>query len=440
MSVRFASILLVLFLSACSSNNQYETETTTKTEVKANTCDIQYTRYQATVTGYCQEIAASLPKNIPTIEKKIELRSITSIPEVFWYSSKMKYSLVKQDKKAPLVFVIAGTGASYSSSKMISLQKTLFQQGYHVISLSSPTFSNFIINLDSTTDFPGVLSQDAKNLYGVMQKVYQQVVNENNLETTTFSLTGYSLGGAHAAYISKLDEHEKIFNFEKVVLINPPVSLYNSATILDSYLDLRESGRDAASAMLDDIFSAFAQSYASQKSSAFSHSSIYALFKDAELSEEELELLIGASFRMSSSDMLFALDVSYNLGGFIYKNKNISKFESVTNAMHRSHIVTFGQYFEKVVVPWQQESNPDLTREDLIEQLGLKNIESYLRHSDKISLVTNADDIILAKGEVEYLQDVFGSRAKVFDRGGHCGNMDRKSFVEYMNSQFQGAK
>lgn len=127
MSVRFASILLVLFLSACSSNNQYETETTTKTEVKANTCDIQYTRYQATVTGYCQEIAASLPKNIPTIEKKIELRSITSIPEVFWYSSKMKYSLVKQDKKAPLVFVIAGTGASYSSSKMISLQKTLFQ-------------------------------------------------------------------------------------------------------------------------------------------------------------------------------------------------------------------------------------------------------------------------------------------------------------------------
>jgi hypothetical protein len=432
--VRFASILLVLFLSACSSNNHPESK------VKVNTCDIQYSRYQATVTGYCQEVAASLPKNIPTIEKKIELRPITSIPEVFWYSSKMKYSLVKQKKKAPLVFVIAGTGASYSSSKMISLQKTLFQQGYHVISLSSPTFSNFIINLDSTTDFPGVLSQDAKNLYGIMQKVYQQVVNENNLETTTFSLTGYSLGGAHAAYISKLDEQEKIFNFEKVVLINPPVSLYNSATILDSYLDLRESGRDAASAMLDDIFSAFAQSYASQKSSAFSHSSIYALFKDAQLSEEELELLIGASFRMSSSDMLFALDVSYNLGGLIYKNQNISRFESVTNAMHRSHIVTFGQYFEEVVVPWQLESNPDLTREDLIEQLGLKNIESYLRHSDKISLVTNADDIILAKGEVEYLQDVFGSRAKVFERGGHCGNMDRKSFVEYMNSQFQGAK
>ncbi len=432
--MRLISIFIMLFLTACSTKNQPEFK------VEAYTCDIEYTRYQATVTGYCQEAAAILPKSIPTIEKEIELRAIASIPEVFWYSTKMKYSLIKQEDKAPLAFVIAGTGASYQSSKMISLQKTLFQQGYHVISLSSPTYSNFIINLDSTTDFPGVLAQDAKNLYGIMQKVYQQVILEDNVEATTISLTGYSLGGAHAAYISKLDESEKVFNFEKVVLINPPVSLYNSVTILDSYLDLKEGGRDAASAMLDDIFSAFAQSYASQKSSAFSPGSIYALFKDAKLTDEELELLIGASFRMSSSDMLFALDVSYNLGGFIYKNHEISKFESVTNSMHRSHIVTFGQYFEKVVVPWQQENNPNLTREALIEQLGLKNIENYLRNADKISLVTNADDIILAEGEVEYLADVFGARAKIFPRGGHCGNMDRISFVEYMNNQFQGAK
>lgn len=432
--MRLIIVFIVLFLIACSSSNQ------PLLEVKANVCDIDYTPYQATVTGYCQEAAAILPKRIPTVEKEIELRLIASIPEVFWYSNKMKYSLIKQAEKAPLVFVIAGTGASYNSSKMISLQKTLFQQGYHVISLSSPTYSNFIINLDSTTDFPGVLSKDAQNLYGVMQKVYQQVVVENNIEATSFSLTGYSLGGAHAAYISKLDESEKIFNFKKVVLINPPVSLYNSVTILDSYLDLKDGGRDAASAMLDDIFSAFAQSYAEQQSSAFSDGSIYALFKDAELSEEELELLIGASFRMSSSDMLFALDVSYNLGGLIYKNHKITKFESITNAMHRSNIVTFGQYFEKVVVPWQQENHPNLTREELIAKLGLKNIESYLRHSEKISLVTNADDIILAEGEVEYLQDVFGSRAQIFTRGGHCGNMDRVSFVEYMNSQFQGSE
>jgi hypothetical protein len=418
----------------CSSSSQPEPE------VIAETCDIEYTKYQATVTGYCQEAAATLPEEIPTIEKEIELRSIASIPEVFWYSTKMKYSLIKQKRKAPLVFVIAGTGASYQSEKMISLQKTLYQQGYHVISLSSPTYSNFIINLDSTTDFPGVLEQDAKNLYKIMQKVYQQVITEDKIVATTFSLTGYSLGGAHAAYISNLDESEMIFNFAKVVLINPPVSLYNSVNILDSYLNLKENGPEAASTMLDDIFLGFADSYAEQESSSFSQSSIYALFKDAKLSEDELKLLIGASFRMSSTDMLFALDVSYNVGGIIYKNHKINKFESITHSMYRASVITFREYFEKVLVPWQQKSDPSLTREALIARLGLKNIESYLRNTEKISLVTNADDIILAEGEIEYLQDVFGSRAKIFARGGHCGNMDRISFVDYMNSQFQGAK
>jgi len=423
---------IVMLLTACSSNNPSEITT------KPYTCDLEYTRYQATVTGYCQVAAAVLPEEIPVIEKSIELRDVTSIPDVFWYSNKMKYSLVKQEEKAPLVFVIAGTGASYQSAKMISLQKTLFQQGYHVISLSSPTYSNFIINLDSTSDFPGVLAQDAKNLYEIMQKVHRQVVTEDNVAATTFSLTGYSLGGAHSAYLAKLDESEKVFDFEKVVLINPPVSLYNSVNILDSYLDLKESGPDAATAMIDDIFTGFANSYANQASSSFSQSSIYALFKEANLSEEELKLLIGASFRMSSSDMLFALDVSYNVGGLIYKNHHINKFESITDSMHRAHVTTFGEYFEKVIVPWQQKIDESLTREELIARLGLKNIDAYLRHSDKISLVTNADDIILADGEVEYLQDVFGSRAKIFARGGHCGNMDRVSFVDYMNSQFEG--
>lgn len=432
--MRLICVLVLLLLTACSSSSK------APPEVKTNVCDLEYSRYQATVTGYCQEVAAEFPLEIPTIEKEIILRELTSIPDVFWYSTKMKYSLVQQESEAPLAFVIAGTGASYQSDKMISLQKTLFQQGYHVISISSPTYSNFIINLDSTTDFPGVLEQDAKNLYGVMQKVYQQAIRENNLVATTFSLTGYSLGGAHSAYLAKLDERERVFNFEKVLLINPPVSLYNSVNILDSYLDLKEDGPIAASAMLDDIFSGFANSYANQASSSFSQSSIYALFKDAKLTEAELKLLIGASFRMSSSDMLFALDVIYNVGGFIYKNHKINKFESLTDAMHRGHVTTFGEYFENVIVPWQQKSDANISRETLIARLGLSNIEQYLRNADKISLVTNADDIILAEGEVDYLQNVFGARAKIFARGGHCGNMDRKSFVHYMQSQFQGVK
>jgi hypothetical protein len=52
--------------------------------------------------------------------------------------------------------------------------------------------------------------------------------------------------------------------------------------------------------------------------------------------------------------------------------------------------------------------------------------------------VTNQDDIILQTGEVDYLKSLFGDRAKIFPRGGHCGNFERQSFVEYLDTTFQG--
>jgi hypothetical protein len=401
----------------------------------AKTCDLSYSRYQATVTGYCQEVAAVLPKSVPTINKKITLRPLSEIPDVFWFNKQMNYSLVKQNGKAPLIFVIAGTGASYNSPKMISLQKSLYLQGYHVISLSSPTFANYIVNSTGSEHMPGDLGHDAKNLYQVMQRVLAQTTLEDNIEVSSFSITGYSLGGAHSAFISYLDEQEKVFNFEKVLLINPPVSLYNSVNILDSYFDLNKN-RDSSLAMFDTIFERFSQGYSMQESSEFTQDSIFELFKDANLTEAELKLLIGASFRMSSSDMIFALDATYNTGAVTYKNHNISKFESLTHSMQRVSDVTFVTYFTKGMLPRAQLKDASITKDELIYRYSLHAIEDYLRNSGKVYLVTNRDDIILAEGEVDYLQDVFGDKATFFERGGHCGNLDRASFVDYLNAKF----
>ena len=427
------SIFALTLLSACSVIKQ------NNTQVEKAVCDLPYSTYQATVTGYCQEVRADFIDNIPTTVKSIEIKPLNDIPEVFWFSKKMEYTLNKQVDSAPLAFVIAGTGASHESAKMQSLQKTLFGQGYHVISLSSPTFPNYIINATTSDDMIGDLAKDAKSLYRTMQLVYAQVQAEENVEALSFSLTGYSLGGAHSAYISYLDEQDQQFNFEKVVLVNPPVSLYNSVNILDGYLDII-ANRDAALSMVESIFERFAEQYAVQESSRFSQDSIFSMFKGINMTEQELKLLIGASFRMSSTDMMFAIDATNNIGGFIYKNHNISKFESLTHSMHRADEISFTDYFERHLVPWTQKVEPNTSREDLINRLSLRNIEHYLSKAAKISVVTNADDVILAENEVDYLREVFGERAKIFERGGHCGNMDRKSFVDYMNSQFTGAK
>lgn len=428
--------LLLLFLvigaQACKTTPEF-----LFVEEDKQVCDLPYSKYQATVTGYCQEPVADLVPELPRKDKSLEIRPLDTIPEVFWFNKKFQYSFVKQPMKAPLMFVIAGTGAKHDSPKMISLQKVLFAQGYHVIALSSPTFANFIVNATTKDDIPGYLAKDAETLYDVMQKTYHQIKTQENIEVSHFELTGYSLGGAHSAFVSYLDEKEKVFDFKNVLLINPPVSLYSSASILDGYLDLAND-RENVTKMFNRVFDKFAESYNLQETSEFNASNIYKLFKDAKLSEDELKLLIGTSFRVSSADMLFAIDATYNVGAVIYRHHNISKFESVTHSMKRAYNVTFLDYFEKGMVPWAKEQDSSKTRAQLIFDFSLRSLDSYLRRSNKIYMVTNADDIILANGELEYLQDVFGTRAKIFERGGHCGNMDRVSFVNYLKQQFKG--
>ena len=44
----------------------------------------------------------------------------------------------------------------------------------------------------------------------------------------------------------------------------------------------------------------------------------------------------------------------------------------------------------------------------------------------------NADDILLAEGDIDYLRDVFGERAQIYPRGGHSGNMAYIDNVAHM--------
>lgn len=404
---------------------------------KSPICHFDYTAHQATVTGYCQQPQADLPKTIPTQNLELTIRPHDEIPEVFWHQRGMEYSLNQQAKPAPLVFLIAGTGASYQSPNMLALRKSLYAAGNHVVSVSSPTYSNFIINA-STLDnhLPGYLQQDAALLHSVLKKVEQQIKQETDIQITEYAITGYSLGGAHSAFVSHYDDtHDKHFNFQKVLLINPPASLYNSVKILDGYLDLKHKRREYND-MLNNVFDKLGEAYASQKTSQLNMDSLYEIFEDSDLTDEELKLLVGVSFRFSSADMIFAIDTTYNIGAVTYKNHEISKYESISHSQHRAFEIGFLDYFYQGMYPYYRDIEQDLTVETMIDRLSLHNIEDYLKNNKHIALVTNADDIILADGDLDYLSSVFTDRAQIFERGGHCGNMDREEFVTYLTQYF----
>jgi hypothetical protein len=388
----------------------------------------------ATVVGTPSQYQADLPEDVPRKTLELTIKPPGQIPEIFWYDRALRYSFLKQKQPAPLIFVIAGTGGGHTGRTIDNLQKVFYKEGFHVIALPSPTHSNFV-TAASTTSVPGHAYDDAKDLYKVMEATYAQV--KDQIEVTDFFLTGFSLGGFNSAFIAKLDEERRIFNFRKVLVLCPPVSLYNSVNILDAMLD-DHVPTDAAgiNAHIDHIFGSLAAVYKENQHVEFVGDFLYIAYQQISPEAEALKGLIGLAFRFSSANMAFTSDVISNTGFVVRKNTGLGITTSLTPFAITGFRTTFANYLDGIMVPYFSARDPGLTRDRLIALSSLQEIESYLSTADHIGMMTSADEIILAPGELDYLRELFGNRATIYPRGGHCGNLAFSDNVEDMTAFF----
>lgn len=392
-------------------------------------------RYEATVIGTPDFRRPELPDRIRVEPLEMTVFRDRKTPDVFWYWDTFRCSLAYQKGRAPLIFIVAGTGASYNSANMILLQKVFYKAGFHVINLSSPTSADFIVGA-STTQIPGNIMDDTRDLYRVMQLAWNQV--KDRIEVSEFYLTGYSLGAAQSAFLAKLDDDRHLFNFKKVLLINPPVSLYNSASILDDMLaENIPGGPDHLDEFFDQLMQKVSRVYKRMGSIDLSGNFLYDIYKFESIDKEDMQALIGLSFRISSSNMIFTSDVVTNTGYIKPKNLILTTGDSTTDYFKVCSHTSFLDYFNQMFYPFFLARHPDLTKQALIDILSLKSIEGYLKNTKKIGLVHNEDDIILAPGEIDFFRQVFGSRAKIYPNGGHCGNMIYIENVDYMIEFFK---
>jgi len=197
--------------------------------------------YLATVVGAPPELKARVPEHIPLETRRLPLEEGRVIPDVLRYGARLDYSYAKQKGPAPLIFVIAGTGAAHDSELTQFLMHAFYAAGFHVVGISSPTYPTFIIAASSTR-VPGEQRHDAQDIYTVMQKIWAEI--GPHTQATHFYLTGYSIGATNAAFVSMLDEERKAFNFDKVLLLDPSVQIYNSISKLDRFIENIPGGVD----------------------------------------------------------------------------------------------------------------------------------------------------------------------------------------------------
>lgn len=379
--------------------------------------------YAATVINTPAEFTdAMVVGKIPVKTDTIRMFPDREVPDILWNLDELRYSYVRQKGPAPLIFLVAGTGASFQSGKMQLMQRAFYHAGYHVISLSSPTHPNFIVAA-STSGIPGHLEEDSADLYRVMQAIWEK--HGAKMAVTDFYLAGYSLGASQSVFIARQDERDRLFNFRKVLLINPPVSLYNSVLVLDELLEHNiPGGLDNFNAFYQRIVSAFAEVYARGEAVEFNDQFLYQAYQYRQpKNDEPLAALIGMSFRISSMNMVFATDVLNQSNYVVPKHLVIGRHDNVSDYSKVLARLTFLDYFQGIMLPYFQAREPTLTDAELIRRLSLRILEDYLRTSPKFGLIHNEDDLILLPGEIDYLRDLFGSRARIFPHGGHCGNM-----------------
>ena len=392
-------------------------------------------KYVATVVGTPTEYYADLPDKIPFKTRRALIFPDREVPDAFFYDRELLYSVALQKKPAPLIFLIAGTGASHNGEKNKEMARAFYQAGFHVVSISSPTFSNFVISA-SYTGVPGHAEHDAEDIYRAMEKIHTLLLDVDNIEITGFNLTGYSLGGFNSAYVAKLDEQRKSFNFDRVLLINPPVSLYNSISLLDRMAENIPGGVDNFNLFFNDLMQGFGEVYKRSDSTVDSGNFLYAAYQAMDLKNEELAALIGTAFRLSSRSMVFASDVMTDFGFVKPRGMELDRYSDLATFRRVVSRLGFTDYYHEYFYPFYRDYENAGSRDEFVQSESLTHIQDYLRNSPKISVVTNEDDIILEPGEIDFFRDVFGNRAKIYPYGGHCGNMSYRDNVAHMIDTF----
>ena len=386
--------------------------------------------YSATIIGSATMMTPGVSENIPLKVYEIQIKDKKDIPDVFWYASKFKFSFSKQkNKKAPLIFILAGTGSDYSTTRVKFMQRIFHDAGYHTIAISSQMSQQFMISASSNS-VPGLLLEDNKDIYKAMKLAYNKI--KDQVEVTDFYIMGYSLGGSNAAVLSYIDEKEKIFNFKRVFMVNPPVNLYDSAVKLDKYLDDYTGGKTTGIEKLLNTTLAKVEGGLTSEYANIGADTIYNIVKGDILSDTEKKAYIGLAFRLASTDLNFISDFITKSHVYTKNPEKVDKYTNMKEYLKAVNFATFEDYVNKIGFPYYKKYNKDLTTEDLKEKASLRVIEDYLRNSSKIAAVTNADELILNEKDIAFLKDVFKDRLVIYPKGGHCGNMFYKENVDVM--------
>jgi hypothetical protein len=391
---------------------------------------------RATVFGTPPQDMAPMPNRVPLTEINIAFPWARPVPDVFWFDRKLRVWFSAQDKPAPLAIIISGTGSDGNTAKLSVLRGALYGAGYHVLTMPSPTFPGFIVST-SSTGVAGDLLQDGHDLYAAMQQIIAHLPRK--VQITEIDVLGYSLGGANAAVVKSIDAAEGKLKIHRVVMIDPPVSLFSSIGRLDKLFAINVgSGEDAIERLYRRLYAQLANLYRASDRVQIDEDFLLGAASAVLKTDAEFSAAIALSFRIDLVNVFFAGDL-YAGTGVVVDPKHPPKVgDSLEETQRILRTKPFSEYFTKVFAPYYLKHRPNSTPASLIADNRLDVIGDALRNNPDYYAQTNSDDLILDRRELAWLQDTLGPRIAVYDHGGHLGNIGDRQQVSDMLDMLAG--
>jgi hypothetical protein len=319
-----------------------------------------------------------------------------------------------QDEPAPILYLVPGLGAHRLGGSSLALAEMAWNAGFSTVTISSAMNWEFMA-LGSSVAVPGNGPADARDVHVALDTIHHDLEERHPDQTEARVLMGYSLGAFHTFYIAAADEdpEQRLIDFDRYVTLDAPVRLFHGVAELDSFFDVplelpEEERARWVSNLLRKVMNLAGE-----------------LRPDAELplTEREAEFLIGLAFRVTLMNVISSSQERDDLGVLLTERtrwRRASAYEEILD-------YSFMEYIYAFVVPWfaaQRGESPEATAEALIAQNDLRFIGDALRASGKIRHFANANDFLLADGDIEWLTEVLGAEnVEFFPTGGHLGGL-----------------
>jgi predicted alpha/beta-fold hydrolase len=391
---------------------------------------------RATVFGTMPQDRAPLPELVPLMEMDVDLPWKRPLPDVLWFDKRLRVWFSAQKHPAPLAIVISGTGSDGNTSKLSTLRAALYGAGYHVLTMPSPTNPGFIASA-SSTGVAGDLLQDGADLYAAMQVIIAHLPAK--VRVTDIDILGYSLGGANAAVVKSLDADQQKLHIHRALMINPPVSLFASVGGLDKlYAITLGNGDEGVERFYQKLYVQLANLYRASDRSELDEDFLLGAAATVLRTQEEFSTAIALTFRLALVNLFFAGDLYAGTGVVVDPRHPPKVGDSLAETARILRGKPFSEYFTRVFAPYYLQRRPNSTEASLIAQNRLDVIGDALRNNPDYYVQTNSDDLILDTSELAWLKDTLGTRIKVYDHGGHLGNLGDKEQIPDMLDMLGG--